>query len=74
MDELNDNNYEIYAVPIRFEGEITVPCSDPKFAEMEIRKAVSKMCEPYEIWDDHRDPSWSVWHNGDVYERRIREN
>lgn len=71
-NDYNDyDGYETYAVPIKFEGEITIPCSDPKIAEVEVRKAVSRMCEPYEVWGDHRDPSWNVWWDGGLYERRI---
>ena len=66
-----NDGYEVYAVPIKFEGEITIPCSDPKYAEMEVRKAINHMIEPYKVWDDHRDPSYSVWWDSTLYERIV---
>ena len=69
MSQTNDD-YKIYAVTIKFEGEITIPCSNPDFAEIEVRKALRDMCKPYEIWDDFKDPSFSTWWDGCAYETK----
>lgn len=58
-----------YAYTIRFEGKVTVPVNSEEQALFEVRKAIAKALEPFEVWDgakEYCNPDYSVWHNGSV--------
>lgn len=65
---LKENTYyeeQPYAWRIHFEGEITIPVESEEAALMEVKKAVQKMCNPYEVWeDDNKNPDYGCWSDG----------
>ena len=56
-----------YAYVIRFEGKVTVPVDNEEQALFEVKKAINKAVEPFEVWDGEKEycnPDYSVWHDG----------
>ena len=56
-----------YAYVIRFEGKVTVPVDNEEQALYEVKKAISKAVEPFEVWDGEKEycnPDYGVWHTG----------
>lgn len=56
-----------YAYTIRFEGKVVVPANIEEQALFEVRKAIEKAMERFEVWDggkDYCNPTYDVWHDG----------
>ena len=73
-ENANDIVYsQPYAWEIKFEGRIVVPIANEKQAIMEICKALQEMSKPYKLYDDYRDPEFTVW-SGASYDVIVDKN
>lgn len=51
-----------YAWRINFEGTITIPVESEELALIEVRKALQKMIEPYDVYEEPgKVPEWGCW-------------
>ena len=58
-----------YAYVIRFEGKVTVPVDNEEQALFEVKKALNKAVELFEVWNGNKEycnPEYDVWHDGFV--------
>ena len=64
-----------YAYVIRFEGKVTVPVDNEEQALFEVKKAINKAVEPFEVWDGEKEycnPDYSVWHDGFILSKLVK--
>ena len=67
--DMDGQHYAYEIVPthfiVRFEGEVTVPTDNEDTAIYEVKKALNKMCDQFDIYgEDNKAPDYSLWIHG----------